>query len=80
MKTKAEVTPGDIEEMQMLVNSGDISLQEQRDAFKARMGRDTTLTDAELIIIYAQDDDGPSGDDWWAEQILAAEKLTGASA
>lgn len=73
MIPRDQVTAANIQEMRTLAESGDIDLKENRRTFKLRVGRETSLTDDDLLTIHAMDDDGPSGDDWWVERILEFE-------
>lgn len=52
MATKAH-----IEEMKALIESGDLSLMDARKWYQAEFGRPTTLTDEQIIEMYADDVD-----------------------
>jgi len=65
-------TPAQIEEMKALVKSGDIDLVAKRNFFALDQNRNTTLSDNDLLIIAALEDDD-YGHAWWVEQMLALE-------
>ena len=46
-----------VDEIKMLISSGDVSLQERRTVFRKLTGRDTILTDDRLIEAVAATDD-----------------------
>lgn len=58
MATKAH-----IEEMKALIESGDLSLADARKWYQDEFGRPTTLTDDQIIEMYADDVDGERADD-----------------
>lgn len=65
-------TSSQIEEIKALVESGDLDLQAKKNFFYVDQGRNTTLSDNDLIIIAALEDDD-YGHAWWVEQMLALE-------
>ena len=62
-----------IEEMQALIDEGDLSLGERRRVFRDMEGRDTNLSDDELLIAVAatEDDD----DELFAENVKKVEQF-----
>lgn len=61
-----------VDEIRDLVASGDMKLSEYRDHYKAKFGRDTTLSDDRIIeMIAATEDDMPP--DEWADLMLSKE-------
>jgi len=65
-------TPEQIEEIKVLISTGDLDLQAKKNFFYVDQGRNTTLSDNDLIIIAALEDDD-YGHAWWVEQMLALE-------
>jgi uncharacterized protein YcsI (UPF0317 family) len=49
--------PQHVIEMRELAASGDLDLNEARSAFQKQTGKGTKLTDEELIVIHASQDD-----------------------
>jgi hypothetical protein len=69
MKTVKQST---VNEMIMLVGSGDININAIKSAFANNQGRNTTATDAQLMIAQAATDD--DDDDLLCQNILLAER------
>lgn len=69
--TALKIADGYINEIKALIETGDVDLAERRKAFKLKEGRDTTLTDDNLIrAIAATDDDD---DDLFCDNVKIAE-------
>lgn len=66
MTVVAQAKDSTIAEMKALVQSGDINLGDYRGYYRKAVGKDTTLTDAQLVEMVARSDDELDPDDWVA--------------
>ncbi len=65
-----------LEEGKALVDSGDLDLAKYRENYKRIIGRDSILTDDQLIVVCMTPDDDQDDEDWVKDMVLAENSLT----